>query len=122
MEKMVRDGIPTLIVKRIDENLGLQDGARRLLGVWDTTLPPGTILQPHLHPDAEEVYYILEGRGRIMVGDETRTVTPGHLIYIPPGQPHTIHALGVQPLRWITVAIHIGAQPPQPPRRPDYIT
>ena len=35
--------------------------------------------QPH---DDDEVYYVLEGRGSIVVGDETRPVTAGSVIYV----------------------------------------
>lgn len=58
-----------IIVKRIRDNLGLEDGTMRLLGIWDTTLENGAAIAPHLHESVEEVYYVIEGAGRITIGD-----------------------------------------------------
>jgi mannose-6-phosphate isomerase-like protein (cupin superfamily) len=103
------DGV---IVREIDENLGRRDGPHRVLSVWDTVLQPGTMLDPHMHPDVEEVYYILEGKGEILVGEETRLVRPRQLVYIPPRQLHTIRPAGNTPLRWITIAVAVDANNP----------
>jgi len=106
-----------MIVKDIHENLGSRDGTRRVLGVWDTALQPGTMLDPHMHPDVEEVYYILEGQAEILVGEETSLASPGQLIYIPPKQLHTIRPAGDTPLRWITIAVAVDVDRPAEPRR-----
>lgn len=58
-----------MIVKKIHENLGVEDGTIRFLGIWDTTLKRVTAVTPHVHKDVEEVYYILEGNGEIRIGD-----------------------------------------------------
>jgi mannose-6-phosphate isomerase-like protein (cupin superfamily) len=43
-------------------------------------------------PHAEdEVYYVVEGRGRITVGDETRDVGPGSIVYVARTAPHHFH-------------------------------
>ncbi|MFW9831229.1 MAG: cupin domain-containing protein [Candidatus Thorarchaeota archaeon] len=99
-----------MIVKHIRENLGSQDGTMRILGIWDDSLNPGTLIDPHYHTDIEEVYYILEGEGEVLVGHETRHVNPGHVVYIPPNQLHTIRPRGKEPLRWITIAIAIDPE------------
>jgi len=106
-----------VIVKELRENLGSRDGTHRVLGVWDTALQPGTMLDPHMHPDVEEVYYILEGEAEILVGEETRVVGPGQLVYIPPQQVHTIRPASDAPLRWITIAVAVGADNPPVPQR-----
>ena len=38
--------------------------------------PPGTSSQEHYHTEAEEVYYVLEGRGGVLVDGETRASAP----------------------------------------------
>lgn len=43
----------------------------------------------HRH-DPEQVYVIVAGRGRMRIGDETRDVTAGDLIHVPPDVPHGI--------------------------------
>jgi mannose-6-phosphate isomerase-like protein (cupin superfamily) len=42
----------------------------------------------HLHVNANEMQYILEGTGTIWLGDKEVQVKPGDLIVIPKGTPH----------------------------------
>ena len=42
----------------------------------------------HMHPNTNEMQYILEGTGTIWLGDKQVTVKPGDLIVIPKGTPH----------------------------------
>ncbi len=115
LQLMNRWRLTRVIVKHIRDNLSNRDGTLRLLGIWDDTLNPGTLVDPHSHPNIEEVYYILEGNGEVLVGQETRLVNPGHIIYIPPNTIHTIRPRGNKPLRWITIAIAIDTQS-EPPK------
>ena len=48
-------------------------------------MPPGASTTPHYHPRTEEIYYVVEGTGRMQVGDELREVRPGDAVAIPPG-------------------------------------
>ncbi len=51
-------------------------------------LPAGaTDLQsPH---DEDEVYYVIQGRGRIRVADQDRAVSPGSLLYVRASSNHS---------------------------------
>ena len=42
----------------------------------------------HLHANAHEIQYILEGTGTIWLGDKEVQVKPGDLVIIPKGTPH----------------------------------
>jgi quercetin dioxygenase-like cupin family protein len=42
----------------------------------------------HAHPNMGELYFILEGRVEITVGDRTEWVEPGTAIYTPKDVPH----------------------------------
>lgn len=97
-----------MLMKRISENLVSEKGALRILGVWDTKMTNGSTMKPHHHTDVEELFYILEGSGTIIIGDEEMKVVQGDLIYIPPKQIHTISHRGKKPLRFITLSIFIG--------------
>ena len=44
--------------------------------------------QPHAE---DEVYHVVEGRGRITVGDETQVVRPGSIVYVAATVPHRFH-------------------------------
>jgi mannose-6-phosphate isomerase-like protein (cupin superfamily) len=64
----------------------------------EATVPPGGATEPHRHPQAEEIYYILRGMGRMTVADETRDVAPLDAILIPPDTRHTICNTGADDL------------------------
>lgn len=64
----------------------------------EATVPPGRATQPHRHPKAEEIYYVLSGTGRITLGDEARDVGPLDAILIPPGTRHCLANTGAEPL------------------------
>ena len=42
----------------------------------------------HMHPNANEIQYILEGTGTIWLGDKEVSVKPGDLVVIPKGTVH----------------------------------
>lgn len=45
---------------------------------------PGQSSAPHRFLEASEVYYILQGRGRMHINNEVSDVNVGDIIYIPP--------------------------------------
>jgi quercetin dioxygenase-like cupin family protein len=57
------------------------DGA---MTVGELTVPAGGGPPPHTHPGAEAVY-VLEGRIRYQIGDQTLEGGPGDFFYIPDG-------------------------------------
>ena len=71
----------------------------------EARLPPAASTTPHYHPLTEEIYYILEGAGRMTIGDESRDVGPGDAIAIPPGQIHTITSTSDVPLRFLCCCV-----------------
>jgi mannose-6-phosphate isomerase-like protein (cupin superfamily) len=51
----------------------------------------------HYHRQCTEVYYILQGRGKMELNDDTIDVEPGTVIYIEPNTPHRLYSdAGVQ--------------------------
>lgn len=67
-------------------------------------LAPGEAPPRHRHDDAEQVFYVLEGRGRLFLGDhdEEHPVQPGDVVLIPAGAWHSIRAEGGS-LRYLAV-------------------
>ena len=64
------------------------DGLRVVLLRW----PPGFATVPHVHPHAEEIFLVLEGRAAFTIGDEPeREVGPGTFLFAPRGALHAIH-------------------------------
>jgi len=44
----------------------------------------------HQHDAADKVYIVMEGTGRFTIGEETRDVTKGEVIWAPTGVPHGV--------------------------------
>jgi mannose-6-phosphate isomerase-like protein (cupin superfamily) len=66
------------------------------------TLKPGdTSLKHYLR--TSEVYYILEGRGIMHIGEESGEVIPGQAIYIPPMAWQCISNQGPDDLKFICI-------------------
>lgn len=53
-------------------------------------------LDLHIHPESEEVYYVIEGRGTVYTGEEkSKTEVDRNMaVYIPPGTIHGIRNTG----------------------------
>lgn len=45
-------------------------------------------IDPQSPHTEDELYVVMEGFGRIVVGDEDRRVGPGSVIFVPAGVPH----------------------------------
>ncbi len=85
----------------IRELLAHRNSCVRHQSLAEARLPPGAATAPHLHPRAEEIYFLLEGRGRMQIEGDVQEVGPGDAIAIPPGARHQISTLGDAPLRFL---------------------
>lgn len=52
----------------------------------------GKTLLNHYHNIKEETFYIMEGKGIIIINGEKQTINKGDYIHIPPGTRHQITA------------------------------
>lgn len=66
------------------------------------TLPPGGVSLRH-KLSVSEVYYVLEGRGLLHIGEEAREVGPGQAAYIPPHQVQFIENIGKTALKFLCI-------------------
>ncbi len=64
----------------------------------------------HMHPNTNEIQYILEGTGTIWLGDKEVKVGPGDLVVIPKGTAHGGTKPDGRPLKAIAIKT-----PPQAP-------
>ena len=53
---------------------------------------PGQSQKVHAHAGADKFYYVCSGRARLTVGDETREVSVGEVVWAPAGVPHGVEA------------------------------
>lgn len=90
------------------EDQALSDGLdTRRLSYVRTRLAPGQVSSPyHCHHASEEMFYVLEGRGRLRYADEERPIRAGDFIACPPG-PDSAHQIvndSSEPLVYLAVS------------------
>ena len=81
--------------------LDAETAAARNQSLAEAALAPGHATERHYHAEAEEIYFVLEGRGGMEVDGEHRDVGPGDAVLIPPGAWHQIRATGRGELRFL---------------------
>ncbi len=82
----------------VRERLAFSAEKMRKVGLVDTTslfcdaycFEPGQEQKGHRHAVGDKLYFVLEGSGRIRVGDDERTVAPGELVCAPAGEEHGV--------------------------------
>jgi len=85
------------------------------------TFPPGTVLPWHIHPDAHEIAYILEGALTFQrAGEEPKEIKAGEADYLPPNVVHRGMNKGDRPVKLFVVRIKPKDKPlveevPPPP-------
>lgn len=99
-----------MFIKQIENGLDLSDTANSIAAVYDTSLQPGERIQPHYHPDFEEMYYVISGYGIMTIGEEKQEISRGDVVYIPPTAPHSLHNTAEVPLRFVTVSVRSATE------------
>lgn len=65
------------------------------------TLEPNGGQVPWHNQEQEEIYFVLEGRGEMCLGEELRVVSSGQAVFIPPTVYHQLTNVGDNPLKMI---------------------
>jgi len=81
--------------------------------VFIVVLEPGEAPPLHVHHDTEQVFYVMEGKGLLQIGDsaERLPVEPGDVVRIPPSTYHRIFCDSDKPLRYLSVDCFVGGKP-----------
>lgn len=92
----LRDTVPftTKDGSEIRELLAHRNSGLTNQSLAEARVPQGGSTTEHYHVRAEEVYFIVEGEGRIRIDREERDLVPGDAIAIPPGKRHKIWNTG----------------------------
>lgn len=61
-----------------------------MTGMVKHALQPGKNTDYHSHEGAEQIYYILRGAGKMLLGEEKHAVREGDVVYISPETPHQV--------------------------------
>jgi mannose-6-phosphate isomerase-like protein (cupin superfamily) len=79
IDRQARSGDPYLeFIRHPDISVGLY------------VLRAGAVDRQSPHTE-DEVYYVVDGRAQVTVGDETREVGPGSVVYVARTVPHRFH-------------------------------
>src|SRR5712692_8968874 len=56
--------------------------------IFEDLLEAGKATPLHIHPAADETFYMLEGEIRLRIGEDERLLGPGAIAVMPRGTPH----------------------------------
>jgi quercetin dioxygenase-like cupin family protein len=86
------DGVEPYYFGEVDARwlVGADTAGATAIAFGQATYPPGTAIERHYHPNAEEVVIVLAGRARHIVGDDVFELGPGDTCFIPRGAPHSL--------------------------------
>jgi len=83
-------------------------------------LPAGSADRQSPHRE-DEVYYVTQGRARFQQGEETRSVAPGDVLFVPAGEPHRFLDIAEELVLLVVFAPPEGPGTPAPAGGPDRI-
>jgi len=64
------------------------DGSRNGLYVAENPIPPGYLVPPHIHDEADEAFYILQGELTLISAAGESKAGPGSCVLLPRGEMH----------------------------------
>jgi arsenite methyltransferase len=98
------------IVPGQTDNPGVE--VRHLTQVEDLELKvidvePGRATPFHTHPHAHEAV-IISGEGTLQLADREESLAPGDVLFLNPGEPHSIINRGTETLRFVCLDCYLG--------------
>src|SRR4051794_23217244 len=81
-------------------------------------LEPGEAPPLHVHPDAEQVFFVLEGEATMTVGrddPETVPLRAGDFVRTPPGQWHAVRCTGPRRFVYLSIDCFVAGPPAEEP-------
>ena len=78
-----------------------QNTSSQNISIQISEVPTGSAQPIHTH-EPEQCYYIVKGRGLMMIEDESKEVGPGDAIHIPANLKHGIKNTGDEVLEYLT--------------------
>lgn len=75
-------------------------------------IEPGQVHEEHMHPDSEELIFVVQGVGEGRVGGQPVSIKANDLLAIAKGEAHTFTNTGAEQLRLLWIY-----SPPGPEKR-----
>ncbi|MCU4719230.1 cupin domain-containing protein [Halapricum hydrolyticum] len=70
-------------------------------------VPPGEHVEPHYHRETEEVFYVLQAGGTLVIDDVQFSPTDGEVIICEPGDVHEVFNESDQPFRILVFKVNL---------------
>jgi len=86
--------IKELVGNNISNNLSLAIGV----------VEPGHKADPHFHEKTEEIYFIVEGEGKAVIGDEVFEVKTDDAIFVPKMIKHGLENTSHKPMKVLAIS------------------
>ena len=81
-------------------------GHYSLFHVFIPAGPPGPL--PHVHRDADEFFFVVEGRVEVLFEDAWRPLGPGQFLHVPRGTIHTFRNVTLDAARMLSGFVPSG--------------
>jgi mannose-6-phosphate isomerase-like protein (cupin superfamily) len=78
-----------------------ENSQSRRLSFGHTIVYPRGRTTGHAHPDLEEIYFYIQGRGEMQIDNDIFPVKEGDAVYIPAGSYHVTYNTGIVPIRFV---------------------
>jgi mannose-6-phosphate isomerase-like protein (cupin superfamily) len=75
-------------------------GSHRVQINW-VQIEPGGRADPHVHPNQDHGYFVVDGELLVKAGDDGFFVGPEMAIYLPAGIEHSLAVVGDSPVRMV---------------------
>jgi len=69
------------------------------LEILEGTIEPGQGAVPHVHPNLDQVVYMLAGRDRAEIDGQTKILSAGDVAFFPKGMKHNFTVVGAEPAK-----------------------
>jgi mannose-6-phosphate isomerase-like protein (cupin superfamily) len=84
------------------ELINMETSGSKKMSIATILINPSEESKKHFHKKMEEIYYIVEGEGEIMIDDMISKIKKGHAILLPVGSLHQIKNTGKSILKFIS--------------------
>ncbi len=81
-------------------------------------LEPGEAPPLHLHPDTEQIFYLIQGKGTLRIGEHGAKqfpVGPGDVVRVPPHTLHSILCESPESIIYVSVDCFVNGRPEAEP-------
>lgn len=84
-----------------------EDVSSHLMFLNEVYVAPGERLEAHKHEDMEEIFYFLDGKGIMQVGEDAQAVTAGDRVIVSAKTIHILENTGAVEMKFICFGVKV---------------